>query len=57
MKIGKYFKKQLLEMGYRFSATDTVAYVNRKLYEAGSWYYLAYGEYGLAIFDNSERGA
>ena len=57
MKIGKFIKKDLAELGHKFSATDTVAYVNRKLYEAGEWIYLAYGEYGLAIYDKSERGA
>ena len=57
MKIGKWIKKQLAEMGYKFSATDSVAYVNQKLYETGAWIYLAYGKYGLAIYDNSERGA
>ena len=57
MRIGKWIKADLKELGYNFSVNDTVAYVNRKLYESHSWFYVADGDYGLAIYDKSERGA
>ncbi len=57
MKIGKFIKDQLKEYGYDFSANDTVAFVNYKLYEAYEWFYVADGDYGLAIYSSEEGGA
>jgi hypothetical protein len=57
MTIGKFIKAALLEYGYEFKASDTVAFVNWKLRENNEWIYVATGDYGLAIYDNSERGA
>ena len=50
MKIGKFIKQALKELGYEFSATDTVSFVNWKLSQAHSFYYVSDGEYGLAVY-------
>jgi len=57
MKIGKWIKAQLKEYGYTFSVNDTVGFVNWKLAQNNEWIYVSMSDFGLAIFDKSERGA
>lgn len=57
MKIGKWIKDQLKEEGYKFSVNDTVSFVNWKLSQNNEHFYIAMGDYGLAIYSKVERGA